>query len=90
MQTHTVDVLHLEYDEGQSCSWEISVELLKADYYDLELYIDFKVITNIEVIILSGYNKETAHTIDVEIEQGFEVDFPIFNKTWIIAVPKEG
>ena len=43
-----------------------------------------------KVIIISGYNKETTHTIDHEVEQGSEIDFPIFNKTWIIAVPKEG
>ena len=66
------------------------MELDKHDYFLTELYIDFKIVTNMNVHVLSGYDKEHAHTAVEVVEQGQELDFPIFNKTWIIATPKEG
>jgi hypothetical protein len=42
------------------------------------------------VIVISGYHKDNAHTAKEGVEQGEELDFPIFNKTWVIATPMEG
>lgn len=54
------------------------------------MYIDFKVITNMDIKIISGYEKSDSYTYLDEVEQGKEINYPIYNKTWILAIPRQG
>lgn len=62
----------------------------KSYYYELEMYIDFKVITNMDIKVISGFQRSDGYTYSESIEQGKEISFSIYNTTWIMAIPKPG
>lgn len=41
-----------------------------------------------DVYVLSGYRKSTAYTVDYLVTQGEILTVPIYNTTWVVAVPK--
>ncbi|CDW72500.1 UNKNOWN [Stylonychia lemnae] len=73
---------------GQSCIWEIRSSMNKGDYYNVEIQIIFDNVTNMDVYVLSGYNREKAYTVAAKFVSNTTIYAPIYNKTWVLAVPK--
>ena len=58
--------------------------------FDVELSIEFTNITNMEVMIVSGGNLDSAYTSFPDVKEGDIVHVPIYNISYIIAVPIVG
>jgi len=41
-----------------------------------------------DIYVISGYNRIKAYTVASKFSQNTTVYVPIYNKTWILAVPK--
>eukprot|EP00347_Sterkiella_histriomuscorum_P005817 403355158 len=87
-ETFTTETSGLKRAGGQSCSWQIQSQISKAQYYQVEIQIQFQNITNMDVYVLSGYKKSTAYTVDYLVLQNETISVPIYNTTWVVAVPK--
>lgn len=68
--------------------WELVSDISKAYYYQVEIMVQFINITNLDVKLLSGYTEETMFTVSTAATQGSIFNIPIYNKTWIVATPK--
>jgi hypothetical protein len=60
----------------------------KSEYYNVEIQITFDNITNMDIYVISGYNRIKAYTVASKFPQNTTVYVPIYNNTWILAVPK--
>ena len=84
----TTDTASLKRASGQACSWEITSSISKFQYFKVELQIAFENVTNMDVMVISGYKRSTAYTVGLNVTTGTIISVPIYNTTWVIAVPR--